>query len=84
MFSVKETLWSYLTSENRAQRDMADFLSTGSVQEDLNHGDVRAAMDFLEETVADCYRYDEHVEADVARFLLRKITEYSKTRFEND
>ena len=84
MFSVKETLWSYLTSENPVHRNMAEFLSTCSVQEDLNHGDVRAAMDFLEETVAECYRYDEHVEAEVARFLLQKVSQYSKTRFEND
>ena len=84
MFSVKETLWCYLTSENPVHRNMAEFLSTCSVQEDLNHGDVRAAMNFLEETVADCYRYDEHVEAEVARFLLQKVSQYSKTRFEND
>ena len=84
MFSVKETLWCYLTSENPAQRDMAEFLSTGSVQEDLNHGDVRAAMDFLEETVAECYGCNETTEAEVVKFLLRKVSQYNKTRFEND
>ena len=79
MISVKETLWCYLTSETPEHRDMAEFLSTCSVQESLNHGDVRGAMDFLEETVADCYRYDEPEEAEVVKFLLRKVSQYNKT-----